>query len=183
MKKYVVLILLSGILSVVKSQTVFIADTGEITFYSYALIEDITAKSNQVNSIYNSVSGEIAFMIPIRSFHFAKSLMQEHFNEKYMESDKYPHATFKGTVNEKIDISKPGIYHVTAKGNLAIHGIEKEVNETGEMEVGKNDITIKSRFFVALADYNIVKPKLVFNNIADTIEVNINATYIPYKKK
>ncbi len=179
----IVLIFLFLLISNAKAQTVFLADSGDITFYSYALVEDIKATCNQVNSIYNTVTGEIAFMIPIRSFHFEKSLMQQHFNEKYMESDKYPHATFKGVVKDKIDITQPGKYSISAKGILTIHGKEKEVTETGELEVGKNTITIYSRFFAALEDYNIKKPQLLFNNIADTIEVKMKAYYKPYIKK
>src|SRR5689334_4180471 len=123
--KYTIFILLLSCIAVTNAQTVFIADTGKVTFYSYAPIEDIDATSTQVNSIYNSVNGEIAFMIPMRTFTFKKALMQEHFNEKYMESDKYPHATFKGKVNEKVDVTKPGKYPVSATGTLTIHGKEK----------------------------------------------------------
>lgn len=168
--------------STCSAQTVFLADTGEITFYSYAIVEDIKSTCNQVNSIFNSVTGEIAFMIPIRSFHFEKSLMQEHFNEKYMESDKYPHATFKGKIREKIDVSKPGKYGITAKGKLSIHGKEKEVTESGEIVITENQIIINSQFFAALEDFDIKKPQILFNNIADTIQVKIKAWYKPYKK-
>jgi polyisoprenoid-binding protein YceI len=181
--KIVVLISLICFAVASNAQSVFIADTGSVTFYSYALIENIDATSNQVNSIYNTVNGEIAFMIPMRTFKFKKALMQEHFNEKYMESDKYPHATFKGKVNEKIDLSKPGKYPVTATGTLTIHGKEKQVTESGTMEITENRIILTTKFFVAIADYNIKIPQILFNNVADTIEVRMNTVYIPYKKK
>jgi polyisoprenoid-binding protein YceI len=167
----------------VRAQNVFIADTGHVTFYSYAPIEDIDATSKQVNSIYNNTNNEIAFMIPMRSFTFKKALMQEHFNEKYIESDKYPQATFKGKVNEKVDVTKPGKYAVSATGTLTIHGKEKQITEKGEMEIGDNRITLTTKFFVAIADYNIKIPQLLFNNVADTIEVRMQTVYIPYKKK
>ena len=179
-------ILLSSLLFFVinaNSQTVFISDKGEATFYSYAPVEDISASSKQVNSIINILTGEIAFMIPMRSFHFPKSLMEEHFNEKYIESEKYPQATYKGVINEKIDFSKDGTYQLTTKGKLNIHGIEKEVNEKGELVVSPGQLSLTTELFVALEDYNIKKPQLLFSNIADTIQVKIKANYVPFKKK
>jgi polyisoprenoid-binding protein YceI len=183
MCKIIIYLILLCSCSAVSAQTVFIADSGEVTFYSYALLEDIKATSKSVNSILNTVNNEIAFMIPMRSFQFGKALMQEHFNEKYMESDKYPQALYKGTINEKPDYSKPGTYPVTTKGQFTIHGVAKEINEKGELIIDKGSITLNTRFFVALQDYNITKPSLVFNNIADTIEVKLKAVYIPFKKK
>jgi len=165
------------------SQTVFIADSGDVTFYSYAILEDIKATSKSVNSLLNTVNNEIAFMIPMRSFKFAKALMQEHFNEKYIESDKYPQALYKGKVNEQLDYTKPGKYDVTTKGTLTIHGVEKEINEKGELNIQEGSIILYTRFFVALQDYKITKPSIMFNNIADTIEVKLNAYYHPFKKK
>ncbi len=183
MKNYIFLTLF--ILSVLKieAQTVFIADKGETTFYSYAPVEDIKATSNQVNSIINTVTGEVAFMIPMRSFRFAKELMEEHFNEKYVESEKFPQATFKGTINEKVDFYKNGILKVTATGILNIHGKDKNISEKGEIEVAGEKIILKIDFNIALADYDIKIPQLLFQNIADTINVKMNATYVPFKKK
>ena len=109
--------------------------------------------------------------------------MEEHFNEKYMESEKYPQATFKGTINEKTDFSKNGILQLTATGKIIIHGKEKEIIEKGEIEVAGDKLTLKMEFNVALADYDIKIPQLLFNNIADTINIKMNATYVPYKKK
>ena len=119
--KYIILSFFILLVSFCKSQSVFITEKGEATFYSYAPVEDIKATSNQVNSIINTLTGEVAFMIPMRSFHFAKSLMEEHFNEKYIESEKYPQATFKGNILEKVDFSKNGILQLTAKGKINIH--------------------------------------------------------------
>jgi hypothetical protein len=183
MKTKILFLSLVLISKLAAAQAVFIADKGEVTFYSYAPIEDIKATCTQVNSMYNTSTGEIAFMIPMRGFKFAKSLMQEHFNEKYIESDKYPHATYKGTVNEKIDPTKSGKYNVSSKGIITVHGKEKEISTTGEMEIENDQITLNTRFFVALDDFNIKKPQLLLNNIADTIEVKMKAIYKPYVKK
>ncbi len=181
--KYIFLSFFILLVSLCKSQSVFITEKGEVTFYSYAPVEDIKATSNQVNSIINTLTGELAFMIPMRSFHFAKSLMEEHFNEKYIESEKYPQATFKGNIVEKADFSKNGILQVTAKGKINIHGKEKEIIEKGEIEISGDKLILKLDFNVALADHDIKIPQLLFNNIADTINVKMNATYVPFKKK
>ena len=165
------------------SQAVYKAVSGEVTFYSYALVEDIKANSKQLNSFLNTLTGEIAFIIPIRSFRFEKKMMEEHFNEKYMESDKFPQATFKGIVKEKIDLSQSGKSKVTAKGKINIHGIEKEIEETGEIEIRNDTITIYAHFYAPIADFKIKKPQLLFNNIADTIEVKMTANYLLLKKK
>lgn len=165
------------------AQSVFIADTGEVTFYSYAPVEDIQATSHKVNSMINLLTGEIAFMIPIRSFLFEKALMQQHFNEKYMESEKYPHATFNGKIEEKIDFTKYGAIPLTARGKLSIHGVEKEIVQRGIIEIGKDILSLSTELNVVLDDYNIKKPQLLFNNIADTINVKLKAGYVPYKKK
>jgi hypothetical protein len=165
------------------AQSVFVADTGEITFYSYAPVEDIQATSHKVNSMVNLLTGEIAFIIPIRSFVFEKSLMQEHFNEKYMESEKFPHATFNGKIEEKVDFAKYGAIPLTAKGKLNIHGVEKEIIQRGIIEIEKDKLMISTEMNVVLDDFNIKKPQLLFNNIADTINVKIKTGYVPYKKK
>ena len=182
LKMFFLFVLISFALSV-KAQTVYITENGEVTFYSYAPVEDIKATSSQVNSIINTVTGEVAFMIPMRSFHFAKALMEEHFNEKYIESEKYPQATFKGTINEKVDFSIKGIFPLTATGKMNIHGKEKEIIEKGEIELTEDKIILNTEFNVAIADYNIKTPKLLFNNIADTINVKMKVIYVPYKKK
>ena len=164
------------------SQTVFIADTGNITFYSYAPIEDIKATSYQVNSVINTITGEIAFMIPIRSFLFEKALMQEHFNEKYMQSDKYPQSTFTGKVIDLPDFSKPGIYEVASKGILKLHGKEKDISAKGLIEVANEQVILNSEFNIALKEFDIAIPHILFRNIADTINVKMKAVYVPFKK-
>jgi hypothetical protein len=182
MKKIIILVfLLSNLKSF--SQLLFKADSGEITFYSYAPIEDIKATSKQINSFINFSTNEFAFMIPIRSFHFEKSLMEEHFNEKYMESDKFPQATFKGTIDQKIDPSKDGKYDVTATGKMNIHGVENDISEPGQIEIKGDKINVTTDFHVAIKDYNITIPQILFNNIADTIDVKLNAAYSIYQKK
>lgn len=103
-------VILVGILfaGILLAQTRYMTKTGYIGFYSHTPVEDIKADNNQVASILDSQTGEMVFNVLIKSFVFEKALMQEHFNENYMESDKYPKASFKGKVSnlEKIDFSK-----------------------------------------------------------------------------
>ena len=107
--------------------------------------------------------------------------MQEHFNENYMESDKYPQATFKGKINEKPDVTKDGTYPVTAAGIFEVHGVKQTRTITGKITVKSGAISLSSEFMVACKDHQIEIPKLVFYNIAENIRVQVNATYAPYK--
>jgi hypothetical protein len=162
---------------------VYKSESGEVTFFSYAPLEDIKAVSKQVNSFINISNYEFAFMIPVRSFRFAKSLMEEHFNEKYLESDKFPQATFKGIINEKVDLDKNGKYDVTATGKMHIHGVEKEITEKAQLEVSEGKMNLLTDFKIILSDYKISKPQIMFNNIADTIDVKLKAVYVPFRNK
>jgi hypothetical protein len=183
MKKISTVIFILFITVVVcEAQPVFSCKEGQVSFFSEAPLENIEAHSNGVNSFLNVSTKEVAFIISIRGFKFAKSLMQEHFNEKYMESDKYPNATFRGKINEDVDFTKDGTYPVTSTGKMNIHGVEKEVTHKGTLTIKKKEINLTSEFNVAIKDYNITIPKLLFQNIADTILVKMNANYLPYQK-
>jgi polyisoprenoid-binding protein YceI len=165
------------------AQGVFIASKGEVSFYSHAPLEDITAVNSNVNSMLNLVTGEVAFMIAMRGFKFEKALMEEHFNEKYLETDKYPHASFSGSLTEKLPADASGRVRASARGKLVIHGVEKEITQDGEIEINGKDVTLTTSFRVAVAEFNISIPKLLFENIADTVDVNLKVNYTPFKKK
>jgi len=161
---------------------VFKSNSGEISFFSKTPMENIDAHNTSVNSFVNTTKKEIVFMVPVRSFEFKKKLMQEHFNENYMESDQFPSASFSGNIQGDIDFSKPGIYQVTAIGKLKMHGVEKEIAEKGKITVSEDHFNIEAKFNVLLKDYQIEIPKIVFKNIAESMEVKVNINYIPYKK-
>lgn len=163
-------------------QTIYICHNGEVTFFSKAPIENIDATSKSMNSILNTSNGEIVFIVPMTSFNFKKLLMQEHFNEKYVESDKYPNAAYKGKINDSIDYAKDGEYEIASTGTLTIHGVDQPRTEKGELKIKDGKISIQSEFNVALKEFNIQIPKLVIKNISDSVKVNFNAEYIPYKK-
>ena len=148
-----------------------------VTFFSDGAIEDITATNSKSSGIWIKDSGQIAFAIPIMDFKFVKKLMQEHFNEKYMESEKFPRATFEGTVL-KFKATAKGPQTVLAKGKLTIHGITREVELPGTAEVMPDKkISVKSTFMVKLADHNIAIPQLLWQNIAEQVEVKVEFTF------
>ncbi len=166
----------------VRAQELFSVNKGLVTFYSHALIEDITAENKQPGSMINMTTRDIAVIIPIRNFKFAKELMQEHFNEKYMESEKFPMASFKGSIDASVDMTKEGEYPATAKGTMSIHGIEKEMTLVGTMKRKGDSISLTSDFKIAIKDYNITVPKLLFDNIAEVVDVHVSLEYKPFQK-
>lgn len=166
----------------IQAQTIFIEKSGTVTFYSEAPLENIEAVHSGVNAILNTQTNELAFIVTIRGFKFAKELMQEHFNEKYLESDKYPKATYKCNILDSVNWGIPGNYEVSSKGILNIHGVDKEITEKGTFTLTGNKINLKSEFKIAIADYNISIPKLLFQNIADTVLVKLDCNFEPFKK-
>ncbi len=161
------------------TQKVFKTTNGTVSFYSKTPVEDIEATSKKLGAAINIDSRAIAFTISIKSFVFPQALMQEHFNEHYMESDKYPTATFKGKINENIDLSKDGTYKVTASGTLNMHGVEKPRDFEGTITVKGGNFTLNSNFKVKLEDHKIERPSVVFQNIAEVIDVKLNALFKP----
>ena len=162
---------------------VFISSSSEISFFSATPVEDIKAINTKSSSLLNTNDRHLVFQIPVKAFQFEKDLMKEHFNENYLESDKYPKASFNGNINEKVDLSKDGTYEVTALGKLLIHGVEKERTFKGVITRNGDQITVKGEFQVALADHKIKIPKVVIAHIAEVIDVKVAATYKPYVKK
>jgi polyisoprenoid-binding protein YceI len=150
-------------------------------YFPTAPLEDIQASSNSGTSVYNPATGDLAFSVNIRSFQFPKSLMQEHFNENYMESDKYPKATFKGKIKEPIDLTKNGSYPVNVTGELDVHGVKQTRTIPGTVVVNNGTVSMSSEFMVKCADHKIEIPTLVFKKIAESIKMNVSATYTAVK--
>jgi len=156
----------------------YVLEKSNVIFYSEAAIENITAKNSKASSVLNTQTSEVAFSIPIREFQFAKKLMQEHFNEKYMESEKFPKSTFSGKLIGFSSTEK-GVQQVKANGKLMIHGVTLTVKVPGTAELQSDRIILKSKFMVKLADYNIKIPQLMWQNIAEQVEVTVDFTYKP----
>lgn len=151
-------------------------DNSSITFFSDAPLENITAVNLKTTGLFNLSTGDIAFSVPIKEFRFEKALMQQHFNEKYMETDKYPKATFQGVIT-CFDTKVSGLQNVRATGKLTIHGIMKAVELPGVMERNEDTWIVKTTFMVNLADYNIKIPQLLFQKIAEQVEVTADFTF------
>ena len=153
--------------------------TGKISFFSDAPIEKIEAHNSKATSVFDTVSGRIEFAVLIKGFQFEKALMQEHFNENYMESDQFPKATFKGNITDlkAVDFTKDGEYEVTVSGDLEIHGVTKQIEAPGKIIINNGQISGKSSFEVEVADYNIEIPSIVRENIAKVIVVKIEVDY------
>lgn len=149
-----------------------------VSFFSDAAIEDITAENKKIVGVFNSATGDIAYSVPIKDFQFEKSLMQEHFNEKYMETENFPKSTFQGKVTG-YDPAATGAQNVSSKGKLTIHGETKEVEIPGTIEKQGDKLVMKSKFIVKLADYKIAIPQLLWQNIAEQVEVTVDFTFKP----
>lgn len=178
--KTIQLILLSILFTgFVYGQEKYITKQGFISFYSHSPVEDIKADNNQVLSIIDTSTGEIAVSLLIQSFIFEKSLMQEHFNENYMESHKYPKATFRGKIQNLGDLTEEG-QTVNIVGELTIRGITKPIETTAEIKMTDGSIALNGDFLVDVKDYKIKIPAIVVNNIAKTIKVTFELIHQPY---
>ena len=167
-------------ITIVNSQERYLTKNGEITFFSAATIEDITAENNQVLSIVDASNGKMAISILMKSFQFEKALMQEHFNENYVESDKFPKATFKGEILNFSAIKDST--NIVVKGILTIHGVPKEISIESGINKTQNAILMKGEFFINLSDFDVKIPSVVKKNIAKKIKVNFNFNHTPYKR-
>lgn len=156
----------------------FFAEKPAITFFSDGLVEDIAAINRRVTSIFDVVSGEIAYLMNVKDFEFSNKLMQTHFNEKYLESEKFPKSSFKGTI-KGYNHSTGGTQQVNATGKLTIHGVTRDVNIPGTLEKNGDKLMMKAKFLVKLADYNITVPQVVWDKIAQQVEVTIDFVYRP----
>lgn len=173
----IVLMLVAGLQSIYAQK--YYTKDGTISFFSDAPMEKIEAINKKAASVLDLETGKIEFMVLIKAFHFEKALMQEHFNENYMESSKFPKAVFKGQIADfaGIDLTHEGQHEVNVTGDLTIHGITHEVQTAGIIEMKEATISASSTFEVAVADYDIVIPKLVRENIAKVVEIRVSMTY------
>jgi polyisoprenoid-binding protein YceI len=157
----------------------YFTKNGKVSFFSKATLENIKADNNQVTSTLNTQSGELLFSLLTNAFHFEKALMEEHFNDDYIESAKYPRATFKGTITNiaAVNTTADGSYPVTVSGDLTIHGVTKNISTPATITVKQGKISGSAVFNIKPADYNISIPAAVRNNIAETIQLTISCTY------
>ena len=184
MKRIVILFTISFLFLAANGQK-FITKNGYIGFFSHTPMEDIKGDNNQVASVLDISTGDMVFQALVKSFHFEKALMEEHFNENYMESDKFPKSTFRGKITNlsSVDFNKPGKYDVTVEGDLNMHDVTNKVTVKGTVEVVQGGVTASSKFNVVPEDYKISIPGVVRDNIAKTLEVTVTMKYAPVESK
>ncbi|MEP6747559.1 MAG: YceI family protein [Bacteroidota bacterium] len=179
MKKTGIIVAIMILFQHMHAQDVFMTRHGQVSFFGKTPMENIDATNNEVSSALNMQTGEIGFAILIKSFHFERALMEEHFNENYMESDNIPKASFKGKINNivAVAVSKDGSYAVIADGDLTIHGVTKKINLPGTIVVKDGQLQLTAKFTVAPKDYNIKIPALVADKIAESMGVSVDCRY------
>ncbi len=153
---------------------------GNISFFSETPVENIEAHNKKVSSVWDASTGAIQFAALIKAFEFEKALMQEHFNENYMESNTHPKAEFKGKVEgiTADQLKTPGSYDVTVAGDLTIHGVTKQVSHPGKITVNPDGtVEATSEFIVKPEDHDITIPGVVRKNIAEEITVKVDMDY------
>jgi hypothetical protein len=163
----------------------YMTKNGFIGFYSKTSMEEIKADNNQVAGVIDAGTGDMVFQVLIKSFHFERALMEEHFNENYMESEKYPKSTFKGKITNlsSVDFSKNGTYDVTVDGDLTIHNVTNKVSMKGTLEVITGGINASSKFNIVPEDYKIEIPGVVREKINKNLEVTVSMKYTPVENK
>jgi len=169
------------IATITNAQDKFYTKTGKVSFNSTTTMETIEAVNKSAVVLLDTKNGDIQFVVLLKGFEFRKALMQEHFNENYLESDKFPRGEFKGQIvnNADIDYPKDGVYTGKVKGKLTIHGVTNDIETDGKVTKEGNRLLIFSEFNVRLPDYKIKNEKL--QNISNNIKVTVNCALEPLK--
>jgi polyisoprenoid-binding protein YceI len=182
MKKLLAVSLLAiGAFSAQAQNVNITSKTSEVKIFSKTPVEDIEAVNKKARAIINPNSMDIAVRITNTDFDFPNNLMEEHFNEKYMESEKYPTSIFTGKINKKIDFTVAGTYEVEAVGKLNMHGVTKDKTLKGTIVVSESGVVLKCNFDVLLVDFNIERPSIVMAKIAEKIDI-VTVFSFPLKK-
>ncbi|MGZ3883866.1 MAG: YceI family protein [Bacteroidia bacterium] len=158
-------------------------EASSISFSSKTPLEDIEAVNKNPIIGYNAGTGDMQLSVVMTQFKFKAALMEEHFNENYVESNKFPQATFKGKVNEKVDLTNDGETKVTVTGKMTLHGVTKDMTAEGTITKKGNEILLNSAFKIKIADYDIKVPTVVTQKIAEVIDVIVKGVLEPMAKK
>lgn len=195
MRLFILTILISASTLSLQAQDIFICKELNIHFFSEAPLENIEASTSKSVSAINLTEKTVFFKVPIKAFEFEKALMQEHFNENYMESEEFPYGIYKGTFTvlgsaerastqdvsdmdpKDIDITVPGVYEIEVTGTMEIHGVKKAYVEKGTLTVTKDGLELDHVFTISVADHDIEIPSIVVQNIAEEIEVTVKGSY------
>jgi len=182
MKKFSILftIALFGCISYANAQ-VYKYSSGSVSFFSKTSMEDIDAHNPTPNVLINLANNTIAVITQNMDFKFQNKLMEEHYNEKYVESEKYPMAVFTGKIIENIDLNKDGVYTVNVAGKMKLHGVEKERTITGTITVKNGQIQLFSKFAMKCSDHNITIPSLIGAKVSDTVDATVDVILVAKK--
>jgi YceI-like domain len=149
---------------------------GKVYFDATSSLEKIEATNNKANAVFDLSNGKVAIAILVKSFHFEKALMEEHFNENYLESTKFPKSTFEGSITDfkNVNLKKDGTYPVNISGKLSMHGVTKDVTSKGTITIKGKDINAKTEFQIQVGDYKIAIPGLVKEKIAKSAKILVD---------
>jgi len=161
----------------------FVINNSIVEFFSYAPLENIKAENKNSIGVIDFESKEFIIKIPMNKFDFPNNLMEKHYNDSYLETEKFPSCVFKGSITEEIDLLKKENQQVNAIGKLELHGVSKDFKIALNLKKNDNSIIITSEFEIILDEFKIKIPKLLFKNIAEVIEVKVNAELNKYSKE
>jgi hypothetical protein len=184
MKRLIVLFFLLNVAIAANSQK-YMTKNGYIGFFSHTPMEDIKGDNNQVAGVLDISTGDMVFQALIKSFHFDRALMEEHFNENYMESDKFPKSSFKGKITNlsAVNFSKNGTYDVVIDGDLTIRDATNKISARGKIEIENGELIATSKFNISPEDYKINIPGVVREKINKNMEVTVAMKYSPLANK
>ena len=186
MKQLILLLALIATASCLPAQDIFFTKTGKISFDATTSTspEKISGTNKSATCVVDTKKGDIQFSLLAKGFEFEKALMQEHFNENYLETAKFPKAEFKGQIsnNSQVNYAKDGTYAVKVKGLLTLHGASKNVETDGKLVVAGGKITASADFSVQLADFNVSVPSLVSDKVAKTAKISVDCLLEPLKR-
>ncbi|MBS1650663.1 MAG: YceI family protein [Bacteroidetes bacterium] len=161
---------------------IYVADKCKISFFSQAKLENIDATNTITKPVFNAANGNFAIKASQTAFNFKSALMQEHYNENYIESEKYPFATFTGKINETVNYSSTTAQNITMTGTLDMHGVNLPRTIEGTLIAKDGKIILESKFDVKLSDYKIKVPSLYIEKIAEVVQVTFYTELVPAKK-
>lgn len=181
MKKIIAVAVSVFAITVSYAQERYFTKNGKVTFYSKTPMENIEARNSNAVSVLDKNTGQLEFSALARGFEFEKALMQEHFNENYIESDKFPKAVFKGKLSDvsKVDFAKDGKYNISVAGTLTIHGVTKDITAPGTITIEGTNILASANFSLVPEDFNISIPAIVREKIESNLRVEVLAKYQP----
>ena len=184
MKKILMIALIGMVVSTLHAQNVYFTKDAKINFNSSTPLEDITAETNQGTTFIDIGKNEVKFSVLTTSFKFRRALMEEHFNENYMESSKnkdFAKAKFSGVITTQIDWKNEKKVNVEIKGDFTMHGVTKQITVPAQITPGKSAITASAEFHIVPQDYNISIPSAVKDKIAKEVVIKVDAVYSPFQ--